>query len=413
MKARTFFLLIPTLLALTVACGGPYDLEPAAEPGAPVDPDRPSGTTTPFPSSTPTPTFIVRPVGTATPVVGVTPSPTPGPSPTMTPVPAFPGFIYHNEEGLWQVQANWQPRHLSARPEAKLSPDGQRLLYIENGDVFVQGLDEGEVVNVTAGSGRDHLYAQWWQARPETLVLMSRERGSAEPNAGQLTLASADGADYRVVSDSPSFALPAPGPDGQTIAYDEAGAAILYDVGAGAQPFDPAAYNLPPDVTVPRIASPAWSPDGEALAWMMAVQGGNYGNENGWDVVAGIFDLQSRSATLLHPFRPVGRGGWFPPPTWSPDGRWLTFHVETGNETGGLWVAASDGSSERQLTQNVNSRALWSPPGSEPWQNGEYLAVVPTSPGAGGNRLLETGSWYEVALYVPDAGVVIDWRTPE
>ena len=411
MKAGTLFLLVPALLVLMVACGGPYDLEPAAEPGAPVDPERPNGSPTPSPPPTRTPTPVVRSVGTATPAAAHTPPATAGPRPTSTPVPPFPGFIYYNEEGLWQVGAEWQPVQLSTRPDAKLSPDGQRLLYIENGNVFVQDVEGGEAVNVTAGSNWEHLHAQWWPARPETLVLMSRKRGAEEPNAGYLTLANVGGDDQRVVSDTASYALPAPGPDGQTIAYDAAGTAMLYHLESGPEPFDPAAYGLPEEVAVPRLASPAWSPDGSRLAWMMAVQGGDYGDENGWDVVAGVFDLQGQTARLLHPFRPVGRGGWFAAPTWSPDGQWLVFPVESGDDTGGLWVAAADGSIERQLTQTANSRAFWSPSGSESWHNGGYLAISPASPGAGGEYvLLVTGSWYEVPLYVPEEGVIVDWR---
>lgn len=410
MNACYLFLLIPMLLALVVGCGGPYDLEPTAEPGAPVDPGRPNGSPTPPPPS-PTPTHVVRPVGTATPVAFTTPTTTPGPPPTETPVPPFPGFVYRNDEGLWQVGADWQPQHLSTRPDAQLSPDGQRLLYLEDGDVFLQDLDGGEAVNVTAGSGREHLYAEWWSARSETLVLMSRERGAAAPNAGHLTLVGSGGEGYRVVSETASNAHPAPGPDGRTIAYDEAGTAMLYDVEAGAQPFDPESFNLPAGVIVPPIASPAWSPDGGRLAWMMALQGGENGNENGWDVVVGVFDLQEQTAMLIHPFRALGRGGWFPAPAWSPDGRWLTFHAETDDGMRGLWVAAADGSSERQLTQQLDSRAFWSPPGSESWQNGDFIAISPAPLASGGDYLLiQTGSWYQVPLYVPDGGVVVDWR---
>lgn len=176
---------------------------------------------------------------------------------------------------------------------------------------------------------------------------------------------------------------------------------------------EPASYGLPTGVTVPRIASPAWSPGGGRLAWMMAVQGGDYGEENGWDVAVGVFDLQGQTATLIHPFRPVGRGGWFPAPTWNPDGRWLTFHVETDDGMSGLWVAAADGSNERQVTQQLNSRAFWSPSGNESWQNGDFLAIIPAPLASGGDYLLvQTGSWYQVPLHIPEGGVVVDWRAP-
>jgi len=424
--ASTLFALTIILLLLLVACGTGDE----TEPGVPatqasrvqttvtvVVPTAPAGdeagaageSAGTAPEST-APAIDSEAVPTSTPAPA-------GPAGGAEPPVQLPGMVYRTEDTLWQVGGGGESISLSTNSDLILSPAGDRGLYLADGDVWVVDLDGGAEQNVTAGSGRTHVTAQWWPARPDTLVLGSWGEGDQGPNSGRLTLVEVDGSNYRIVhpeGDS-SYARPAPGPDGQTIAYDEAGSAWLYRLDSGAEPFPLATY-LPRDVEVPRIASPAWSPSGDRLAWMMAVTGGDYGNEQGWDIALGIFDLANSSGSILHPYQTAGRGGWFPAPVWSPDGGWLVFSVEaTGAEERGLWVTAADGSRETRLHPNANARAFWSPPGDRPWQNGAYLLLA--EPGSNDPAapawLVAQGSWEETPVDRPAGAIFVEWRPLE
>lgn len=393
------------LVGLWLAAGCTPTLEPAAseananativvERQTPTGDEvlpQPSPSITPTPSATPYPSPLPPNLTpTITPVIDTVP--------TATPAPPFAGMIYRNEMGLWQVDENWQPVLRFDKPEAVLSPDGQRVAFMEGDDVWVVDLTNGQQTNVTADTTNRHTFVQWWPARPETLILGSRpSEADDSPDLGQLTVVNVDGSDYRVLADTASFAMPDPSPDGQTIAFDTAGSGMMYYWESDfVEAFDPYFYGLPEGVTVARIASPSWSPDGGSIAWVMAVEGGGYGGEAGWEIVVGVFHTE---ATLLHPFTPIGRGGWFFAPVWSPDGRWLAFEVESVDEGERLWVTAVDGSSEVSLGPGYNP--LFSPDGHWLVFNDELLnSEFP--------RLYEVGSWYPTNLWVP--GELVEWR---
>lgn len=330
------------------------------------------------------------------------------------PVPPLPGMVYEDAAGTWQVESAESQRHLSEQTGLKLSPDGQRGLQIVDGDVWINVLSSGERINITEGSGRSHIYAAWWPGRPDTIVLASKGVIDEGPNSGRLTLVDDDGGNYRVLqSEGPSAgALPAPSPDGQSIAFDEGLRGMLYWMDFGYYgPFDPGSFGLPEGAQILRMGSPSWSPDGVRVAWMMAVVGGGYGQGESWDIVLGVFDLRSRNVKLIHPYQPVGRGGWLPPATWSTDGEWLTFSVEATDENErGLWVTAADGSSEQRLSPFSNSPVIWSPPGHEAWANGRSLILVlPSWIDEGEIWLVESGSWRPARLALPVIDA-LDWR---
>jgi Tol biopolymer transport system component len=329
------------------------------------------------------------------------------------PVQALPGMIYEDEAGIWLVESTGSHKLLTSQGGLKISPDGARGLQIVDGDVWIHTLSTGERINLTGGTGRSHIYATWWPARPDTLVLSSNGPEDEGHNHGRLTLVNIDGSNYHIVqSEGPiAGAAPAPSPDGRTIAYDMALTGKIYDLEAGIEPFNPDAYGLPEGVQVVRMGSPSWSPDGGRLAWMMAVVGGGYGQGEAWDIVLSVFDLSSRQVKLIHPYQPVGRGGWLPPATWSTDGRWLTFSVETGDEVeGGLWVASADGSIEQRLSPLGNSPVIWSPPGNESWADGRALILsVPYWKTEGEIWLVKSGSWHPAPLELPVI-TVRDWR---
>lgn len=374
---RRFYLLLFLLLttAFMAGCGAADVQAPTAEPTAAAAVETPSPTA-PV-AEQPEEPYPAPVLPTITPLPDDYPAPPTAPPPTAYPEPedgtteAPPaaadgttvGLVYDAEDGLQQIGPDGEPVELAAQSGLEPVPDLSRAAYIAGGDVFVLDLETGESVNVTEGSGRTHQYVVWWPAQPDLLLTGSQGAEDAGPNNGALTLVGTDGSDYRVVAEEVGFALPEGSPDGTTIAYDEAGQPVMYDVTAATRtPFDVTAFTLPEGVTIERAASAAWSPDGNSLAIMMGIL--RDGGPGGEEIALGIFDLEGETAQVLHPYVTVGRGGWFEAPSWSPDGAWLAFPVETGDDTRGVWVTAADGSSEQLLGGNGFSPGIWSPDSS-------------------------------------------------
>lgn len=405
-------LLAVVIPALLLACT-PAEIEPVF--GGPVPVTRES-TPTSFPIPTETlPTGRLDGSITATPYrpLGgptVTPYETPGgptptpwsegpaePKPTPTPVPPFPGLLYEHGGGLWRVAVDWQPELLAElMPGAVLSPDGGQALYQTEDGIWLIDLTTGQERNLTGGSGRRHCCAQWWPDRPGTVIFGSWPAdGDIGPSTGFLSAVNTDGSDYTILDEEvQSNGLPGPGPGGQLIAYDRMGSAWLFSWGAGSEPLDPAAFGLS---NVVRIGGPSWSPDSRRLAWTVAIQNPD------WQIALAVFDLEAQKADLLHPYHNMGRGGWFPPPAWSPDGRWLAFVAEDVNlKTNGVWVVAVDGSEEIYLGPGV--KPIWSP--DNRWLTYAGFESPGEEPSA---RLVEVGSWYTIQMVLPPGATVVDW----
>jgi hypothetical protein len=353
--------------------------------------------------------FAAPPMGA--PLSDKTPAPTPTTGdPGESPVPF--GLIYQNAEGLWHVNGDGESAQIFDRPGAVVSPDSTQILYAEADDIWLASVSTGERRNLTQTPDRIECCAQWWPGRPDVVLFSSRTPEQDGPSFGLVTMVRLDGSDYRILDNSQtSYALPAPSPDGQTVAYDRAGEAWLYRQGTGPEPFDLTPYGLSSDPQL-RVVSPAWSPDGRRLAWVI---GDCRKGECLYSI--GVFDLEIQTARFLHPYTPVGMGGQPPAPAWSSDGRWLAFTAwATNPNDAGLWVVRADGqqadidraSEEHYL--DAGSRAdhnpIWSP-------DGRWLAFSSTVQGVGsGLWLAEVETWN---LHSPDLlpdAYPVDWVSP-
>ena len=323
----------------------------------------------------------------------------PTPTPPVTVAPP-PGLVYRTTDGLWRVDANGKPQQLLPNPEAQLSPDGQRALYTNEQGVWVVDLATGEERNLLAAGGYHYWCCPRWAGNEMVLFGSWPEGSDPGPSTGYLTAAAADGSWVRVLDQtSVSYGLPAASPDGQTIAYDRSGTAWLYHWESGPEPFGVVAYNLPPSKSI-KIGSPAWSPDGRQLAWVV---GGGFGD--GWRIGIAVFDLEARASRLLHPYDPLGVGGWPGAPVWSPDGQWLAYLLAhaTDPAQSGLWVLRADGQDERWLGNGGNP--VWSPEGR--W----FVFTQPIAEQETAVWLLEAGVWDPQLMDLPAGAVSVGWAS--
>ncbi len=335
-------------------------------------------------------------------------SPTPERTPpTPTPVADLPGLVYHTDDGLW-IDRGGQKARLLNRHVAQLSPDGVHALYLagngDDRDLWLALLPLGEQHNLTGTAERNEGTPHWWAAQPEVVVLSSLPQGEPLGSGaiGYLTVVNTDGSGYRVLDEQHYLnSPPAPAPDGKTIAYGSSNGGWLYRWDTGPQPFDPADYGLGSAGEI-ALGSPAWSPDGTKLAWVLA---GDLGSDGGFRWGIGIFDFIARSGQILHTYTSGGGDGWPPAPVWSPDGAWLAFEAwaESADEAG-IWVARADGQGE--ATVYLGGRhPIWSP-------DGRWLALSGPAPDQPGHWIASVGSWSLLALALPLDAQVVDWIDP-
>lgn len=410
-KQITVLLLLFAIFCLLVAC---TISEPTFEPGTGGEESTPATTLIPL-TIEPTLTAINDPA-TATPApstdeISLTatsematahPELVPIGPITPTPVPPSPGAIYQTTTGLWQIGDDWQPQFLSPFAEAVLSPDNTRLVYADQGDLWLTTLADGTTTQLTNTPDHSEHYPQWWPPHPDILLFQSIPVAQAEGSQARGYLAAmslSEGWLTLLERDELSWEDFAPSPNGLHIAFDRGGEPWLYhwDLET-AEPFHEDTYSGSQAVTWARLGSPSWSSDGNKLAWVAGVQGEAYPAVNGdWQIATVIFDLTNSTFTILHPYDNTGRGGWYAAAVWSPDDQWLAFTTEDIDPARqGVWVLKTDGSEEHHLGNGY--QPVWSP-------DGQWLAYQGVTP-----WMVETTTWYPLNLFVYENGLIVDWR---
>ena len=349
----------------------------------------------------------------------LTPSPRQPGIPTPTPAAPLPGLIYWMDDSLWKANGGGQPVQILAHADdgenrlPAISPDGAYALYLEkDADLWLADLTTGERRNLTRTPNHTETNFRWWPARPDVILFSSRPQ-EIRPGPGVtgfLAMAGIDGHGYRVLDDqNHTGGLPAPSPDGRTIAYGSGSTGWLYRWETGPEVFDPADYGLP-SYRDAHIGSPSWSPDGNRLAWIVS---GAFATDGNRQMGVGVFDLEARTVQILHLHEPAFEDGWPAPPAWSPDGRWLAFTAWAQDpDEAGVWVVRTGG---RQGEEHQSLFTEYHLGGSRPvWiSNGRWLAFNrDTQDGGTSSWAAQVGTWGLIRFALPPDAYIVDWISP-
>jgi TolB protein len=252
---------------------------------------------------------------------------------------------------IWEMDYDGANQHQlthlgSVALSPRISPDGSRVAFSaltkSEWDILMYSLDLNRNVSFPRFGGMNLSPA--WSGDGMKLAFSSSRTSDPE-----IYVVDASGANLKRITNSP-------GPDVSPVWNPKTNAQIAWVSGRTSLP---QIYTMEADGTnIQRMTdqgyavSPAWSPNGQflAFAWIRKYGPGEPGASDIY-----LMDIASKQWVQL-----THDGGRNDFPSWSPDGRHIIFQ---SNRSGGLqiWTMLADGTKQTQLTtQGTNSQPNWS-----------------------------------------------------
>jgi Tol biopolymer transport system component len=226
---------------------------------------------------------------------------------------------------------------------------------------------------------RGLMWMTWSRDGSRLLVIEGTDSGVAHED---LYVVKADDTEIRLTSDGGSTGGSF-SPDGKSVAFTRANEGLYVVDAEGGTP-----QLIAKSYRAWWLESPAWSPDGSRIAYMVYLEGGPFGlTYEIWTVNA-----DGTNPRQLVDLGDCGGGGCSGGLTWSPDGSMLAFQSMRDSlttRTVAIYVVHADGSGLRRINSD-GRQPSWSPDGSrlafvrfpkdqgigEPW-GGELFTISP------------------------------------
>jgi TolB protein len=228
------------------------------------------------------------------------------------------------------------------------SPDASRIAFtcfkpmirVTSAQICMYSMDTGKLVSFPQYKGSNS--SPSWSPDGSQIIFSSSMQGNPE-----LYVADASGGRPRRLTNSSGANTSATWnpKTGQTVVFvsDRGGVPQLYSMNSDGTSINK--FDLP---DMGYVIDPAWSPNGQILAFSWRRPNGNYD----------IYVMEAATSKIIEITRDAGRNER---PSWAPDGRHIVFESTRGG-TRQIWSMLADGTQPHQLTTTGhNESPNWSP----------------------------------------------------